>query len=476
MVFPSWLSPLSTLTAGILCLLLLISGCSGDQSLLEEIKERKELRVVTRNNPTTYYEGSFGPQGIEYELAHRFAARIGVKLKIIVEDNLEKMFQMVQNDEADLIAAGLTITKQRKSFLRFGPGYQKVTQQLVFRTRTDTARPRKIPDIIGGDIDVVASSSHVETLKELQKKYPNLSWNENAEMDSDELLQLVWSQFIDYTIADSTEIKLGQRFMPELAVAFDVSEPQEIGWAFKQGVDDSVVNAVIRFFNSIKTDGTLKQLINKYYGHVRKFNYVGTQTYMRDIAKVLPDYRGAFREAAEKYNLDWRLLAAIGYQESHWNPKAVSPTGVRGIMMLTQDTARFVKIKDRKDALQSIQGGAKYYRYILDKIPERIAEPDRSWLALAAYNVGYGHLEDARILTEKRGKDPDKWVDVRESLPLLSKRKWYKKTKHGYARGNEPVGYVANIRNYYELLVWRDESGGTTYTEQIPINTLSPAL
>jgi membrane-bound lytic murein transglycosylase F len=145
-------------------------------------------------------------------------------------------------------------------------------------------------------------------------------------------------------------------------------------------------------------------------------------------------------------------------------------------MMLTQDTARFVKIKDREDPLQSIYGGAKYYRYILGKIPERITNPDRTWFALAAYNVGYGHLEDARIITSQRGKDPDKWVDVRESLPLLSKKKWHSKTKYGYARGHEPVGYVANIRNYYELLVWKDESGDTSYTEQIPVINFSPAL
>ena len=146
-------------------------------------------------------------------------------------------------------------------------------------------------------------------------------------------------------------------------------------------------------------------------------------------------------------------------------------------MMLTTDTARFVGIDDRKNALESIEGGAKYLRYVIDKMPGHLKNPDRTWMALAAYNVGYGHLEDARKITQQRGGDPDKWVDVKENLPLLSQKKWYSKTKHGYARGNEPVSYVSNIRNYFELLVWHDEA----QTEQkkdkvIPIQINSPAL
>jgi len=130
---------------------------------------------------------------------------------------------------------------------------------------------------------------------------------------------------------------------------------------------------------------------------------------------------------------------------------------VRGLMMLTQNTARHVGIKNRLDPEQSILGGARYFKQVLKKIPERIPQPDRTWLALAAYNVGFGHLEDARKITEINDGDPDKWIDVKKNLPLLSRKKWYKKTRHGYARGYEPVKYVENIRKYYELLVWMDK-------------------
>jgi membrane-bound lytic murein transglycosylase F len=151
--------------------------------------------------------------------------------------------------------------------------------------------------------------------------------------------------------------------------------------------------------------------------------------------------------------MDWRLLAAIGYQESYWNPQAVSPTGVRGLMMLTQPTAKHLGVSNRVDPGQSIDGGSHYIRTLIDKMPSPIKEPDRTWMALAAYNVGINHLEDARMITRRRGRDPNRWKDVKESLPLLSRRTWFKKTKHGYARGIEPVRFVTRIRAYYDVLV-----------------------
>jgi membrane-bound lytic murein transglycosylase F len=461
----------------LLILLFTLSGCSPDMTLVDRIKDDGTLIVVTRNSATTYYEGTFGPTGLEYDLANLFAEHLGVKLKLVVEENYSRMFALLNEGKVDIAAAGLTITDSRKKQLQFGSPYTEVTQQVVYRIRSNSKRPRKIRDLFGKDIEVTANSSHAETLAKLQKNHPDLYWEENEELDSDELLQLVWSQFIDYTIANSTEIKLKQRLYPELATAFNISKPEPVAWAMRKDIDDSLYNETVKFFGEIKQNGTLKELINKYYGHVRKFNYVGTQAYLRDIAKKLPKYIDIFKLSAHAQHLDWRLLAAVGYQESHWNPEAVSPTGVRGIMMLTKDTAKFVGIQNRRDTTQSIEGGAKYLRYMIDKMPNHIHEPDRTWMALASYNVGYGHLEDARIITERRGNNPDKWVDVKESLPLLSKKKWYKTVKHGYARGKEPVGYVSNIRNYYELLLWHDELG--SYQEEQPpppISISSPSL
>ena len=460
----------------LLAIIFVLASCSSDMTLLEQVKDKGKLTVVTKNSATTYYQGPFGDTGLEYDLMKKFADRLGVKLEIIIEENYGNMFKLLETGKADIAAANLSVTESRKKFLQFGPRYQDIVPQVVYRMRNNSKRPRKIKDIVNADIEVAADSAHAELLTRLKKEYPELSWQENTEVDTDELLELVWSQFIDYTIADSTEIKLKQRFFPELGVAFSIGKPRPVAWALAKSIDDTLYNEVVGFFDKIKDNGVLKQLINKYYGHVRSISYVGTQAFLRDVANKLPKYIGIFKLSAHANNLDWRLLAAIGYQESHWNPDAVSPTGVKGIMMLTQNTAKYVGILDRKDTIESIEGGAKYLRYMIDKMPSQIREPDRTWMALAAYNVGYGHLEDARKITQRRGGNPDKWGDVKENLPLLSKKKWYSTTKHGYARGNEPVKYVSNIRNYYELLLWNTEGNSQKKKTPKPIIINSPTL
>jgi len=159
---------------------------------------------------------------------------------------------------------------------------------------------------------------------------------------------------------------------------------------------------------------------------------------------------------AAEYQMDWHLLAAVAYQESYWNPLATSPTGVRGMMMLTLPTAREMGVDDRLDAAQSLRGGARYLKNIKRRLPGDIHEPDRTWLALAAYNIGMGHLEDARVITERQGGDPHLWRDVIKALPLLQKSKHFQNTRYGYARGLEAATYVQNIRHYYSILEWQD--------------------
>jgi len=316
---------------------------------------------------------------------------------------------------------------------------------------------------------VVANSSHEERLEYLRDIVKDLNWKASTELESEELLQMVSDNIIEYTIADSNELSLNQRFLINLRVAFDISEPQRLAWAMPKTNDKSLLREVQKFFKKIEENGELTHLIERNYGHVEDFDYVGTKIFMRHIETRLPAYQKFFEEAAEEYGLDWRLVAAMGYQESHWDPDAVSPTGVRGIMMLTLKTAKDMQIKNRMDPESSIIGGTRYFRKTLDRIDENIGEPDNVWMAMAAYNVGYYHVQDARILTRKQKKDPNRWIDVKESLPLLAKRKWYKQTRYGYARGWEPVRYVENIRSYYDILKWvedGDEDEATTVPEE----------
>lgn len=441
-----------SLVISLMCLVL--CACNRPDTLLEQIKDADELIVVTRNASTTYYEGPHGPTGLEYDLALLFAKRLGVRLRMVVPDNFTDILTMVEHGEAHIGAAGLTITEERLKKLRFGPAYQRIMPQLVYRVGTPT--PRNLDDLIG-TLEVIAGSSHEERLRRLQPEYPDLDWRSNDTQDSEHLLHLVWEQLVDYTIADSNDVAIHQRFYPELRVAFDINDIEELAWAFQRSEDESLLREAEKFFNELRNSGKLDQLLERHYGHVQDFDYVGTRRYMAHIEQRLPDYIHLFERASSETSLDWRLLAAVGYQESHWNPDARSPTGVRGIMMLTRNTMQFLGLEDRLDPEQSILGGARYIRLLKDKLPQRISEPDRTWLALAAYNVGYGHLEDARILTKKNKGDPDKWIDVKDNLPLLAQKKWYKQTKYGYARGREPVRYVENIRSYYDILVWQSE-------------------
>lgn len=454
---------------------LLLTTCTARPPLLEQVLITGELRVITRNAPTTYYFGADGATGLEYELAQMFADRLGVDLRLSVADTVSAVFPPLLAGDVHIAAAGLTDTAERRDRLRFGPAYQEVVQQVVYRY--GTGRPRNPEDLVGGRIEIVAGSSHAEQLSMLQEEYPDLAWTENEDAESEELLYRVSEGTIDYTVADSTEIQLSQRYYPEIRPAFDLSDPEPLAWALPPGSDDTLLREVHRFFDAIRDNGTLEQVIDRYYAQTDRFDYVGTRVFLRHTRIRLPQHERAFREAAAEVGVDWRLLAAIGYQESHWNPRAVSPTGVRGIMMLTQNTAAFVGIDDRVDARESIFGGARYFASVKNRLPSRIQDPDRTWLALAAYNIGLGHLEDARRLAQRFGGDPDRWEDVREHLPKLAQRRFYETTRFGYARGREPVIYVGNIRSYYDVLVWlySDEAVTATVIDaDIPAPALDP--
>lgn len=431
-------------------------------SLLDQIKADGQLVVVTRNSPTTYYEETDGPAGLEYEMVKMFADELNVDLTLLVPESLNDLLNKISDGAAHVAAAGLTITKGRKELYRFGPPYQEITEQLVYNSANK--RPRNLSQLDNGTLEVVSNSSHEERLVYLQGVVKNLSWKSNETLGSEELLQMVSDNIIEYTIADSNEFALNQRFFINLRTAFDISEPQLLAWAMPKSDDNSLYLEVQKFFKKIKSNGELNRMIERAYGHIEDFDYVGTKIFMRHIETRLPKYLKFFEDAAIKHDVDWRLIAAMGYQESHWDADAISPTGVRGIMMLTLKTAKELKVANRRNPKSSIFGGAKYFKKTLDRMNKNIPQPDRTWMAMAAYNVGYSHLQDARKIAKKLNKNPNLWIDVKQTLPLLAKEKWYKHTRYGYARGWEPVGYVENIRSYYDILKWIDVNNNQEVT------------
>jgi membrane-bound lytic murein transglycosylase F len=430
---------------------LMLATCSQPPSLLQQILEQGELRVVTRNSPDAYYLGSQGPEGPAYDLASRFAEHLGVPLRLYTVRTREAAIEEVAAGRAHLAAAGLSTGVALPGAAQFGPGYQRVREHLVYRRRT--ARPANIVQAARGQIEVAAGSAHQRTLEDLRFKYPDLAWIERADTDTEEILADVSQGTVQYTLATSTEFALNRSVHPELAIALDLSPERALAWVVStSGHDSSLLDRVNAFFVLARREGMIAALLERYYGEDDRFDYLLSRNFMEHLESRLPQYMGWFREAAEKHGLDWRLLAAMGYQESKWDPAAVSFGGARGLMQITEDTATRVRVGDRHDPKASIFGGAKYMALLLRTIPRRIPEPDRTWFAVAAYNVGIGHLEDARILAQSQGRNPDKWEEVRKFLPLLSQERWYTQTKRGYARGWEPVRYVENVQAYLNIL------------------------
>lgn len=437
----------------------LLGTCQRVPTLLEQIRDLGELRVVTRNSPTAYFLGASGPEGPEYELANRFAAKLGVALYIYTVPRLTQIKDEITSGRAHLAAAGLSVSNDWQDTIAYGPTYQQIRQHLVYRM--GQAKPRDMAAVNGSHLEVIAGSRHAELLEQLRNTMPDLVWVENRRDESLDLAARVANGDIDYTITDSTEFAVARALYPDIRIAFDLPDEQPVAWALRR--DDASLAAEVRsFFAEETASGALAELVDRYFGQNDRFEYVGARDFIAHVGQRLPRYRDWFKEAAASIGEDWRLLAAIGYQESQWNANAISPTGVRGIMMLTEDTARAVGITDRADPRQSILGGARYFISMRDMIPERIGEPDRTWLALAAYNVGYGHLEDARILTQMRHHNPDSWQDVRAHLPLLAQEKWYVQVKRGYARGWEPVRFVDQVRGYLAVLEWYGDDDRAT--------------
>ncbi len=435
-------------------LALLLAACGPAQKPLPTVQQSRELVVVTYNNPGTYYvNGNNDFAGLEYDLVRLFAKELGpdIKVKFLVVGGVEEVIPTLLKGRAHIAAAGLGMTRLRSHLVRFGPSYQEIQPQVVVN-REKQEKPKKVSQLAGLSLEVPAASSSAETLAEIATQLPTLKWREIRKAGADELLDKVAEGSLDATIADSHLVSIVQNYYPNLEVAFDFGLKKKLAWAFPKTGEEWVYQKANQFFSRIQQDGTLRNLLDRYYGHSERLNAMDVTNFLVRSRTVLPQYLRLFRLAQETTGVDWRLLAAVSYQESHWDTFNTSPTNVRGLMMLTENTADKLGVTDRLDPKQSIPAGARYILMLKDEIPERIPEPDRTWLALAAYNIGFAHLEDARILAKRMKLNPDSWADLKKTLPLLNKEEHYSTLKYGFARGGAPVVFVESVRTYYKIL------------------------
>ncbi|TAN71465.1 MAG: membrane-bound lytic murein transglycosylase MltF [Gallionella sp.] len=384
----------------------------------------------------------------ERELAQLFAAQLHATLEAVPMPQ-DEVGAALRKHEAHLAAASLR-SEAGIAALRFGPVYQNVRELVV--CRRNGKPPKKLADLAGMKLAAAAGSAQEVALREAQKKLPSLQWQARNGSTAQNLLAEVAGGALDCAAANELQLADARNYHPGLAAALDIAPPSKLAWGFPGDADPGLLKQTQIFFARIRQDGTLRRLLDRYYGHSERLDTVDAATFISRSGTVLPHYRHLFEEAAALTGEDWRLLAALAYQESQWDPLATSSTNVRGMMMLTEDTADRMKVSNRLDARESILAGARYLALLKEQMPDRIPEPDRTWLALAAYNQGYGHLEDARILSSRAGLNPDSWADVKKWMPLLNQPGHYETLKHGYARGGEAVILVESIRSYHDML------------------------
>ena len=415
---------------------------------------REELVIIVAQG------GNSVDAEFELQLVNLFAKQLRVKTKLLPLPP-DKITPALMTGSAHIAAAGLR--GNEGGGLRFAPSYQTVSEQVVCNGKP----PRHKEWLVNKTIAVAAGSAQEAALREAQQKLPALHWIARHQQTAADLLADVATGKLECTIANEEQLALARNFHPNLDAAFDIAEPSKLAWAFAPDGDEALFAEAQKFFALIKHDGTLRRLLDRYYGHNERLEPMDAVAFVTGTRTVLPHFRHLFEEAGRLTGIDWQLLAAIGYHESHWNPLATSPTNVRGLMMLTEETADRMNVTDRLDPRQSILAGARYLQLLKEQLPLRIAEEERTWLALAAYNQGLGHLEDARVLAARSGLNPDTWADVRKMMPLLAQPGYFEQTKHGRARGGEAVILVETVRLHYDMLKHLD-------THEVPYLPATP--
>ncbi len=423
------------------------------KSLLDEIKKSKNLNVVLLNAPSTYYIGNEEPQGFEYDLLKSYADSLGVDLNITTAHTVKEALTLSKTPGVHITSASLSKTPLREKRFNFGPSYFEVQEQVICNRSMlySSTFPRDVEDLEGLRIEVGDDTSYSETLKALQADGFDINATFTAEYSTEELLDMVSKHEIDCTVADSNIYSINLRYYPEIALAFSVSPREQLAWVLPENSDKLEAN-MYQWLNDFNQKGKMSQLKDHYYSYVLFFDYYNTKMFYKRIETRLPKYQRFFEEAATRFGIPWTLLASISYQESHWNPNAKSFTGVRGLMMLTKTTAKMLGVKDRLDPEQSIIGGTRHIKQMIKFVPNEIEGEDRLKFALAAYNIGLGHIKDAQTLAKKIGLNQNVWSDLKKVLPLLSQKKYYKGLQYGYARGEEPVRYVDSIYDYRDIL------------------------
>lgn len=415
-------------------------------SRVDSPEQSDELVVAVRSAPAYYQVDGDKPSGFDHDLAELFARELGLKLRFVLARDPADLQALVLNRKAHLATS--MAARDNLPGLRFTAPLRSPRQLLV--EHADDPPIENNADLAGLNIEALAGSPQAELLQKMNRTNPPFILHLRSGSNEFEMFEQINSRRSEMAASDEDHFSIAQNFYPDIKVAYYLPDSVHYAWAFPDG--SSQFNQAQAFIERIRRDGTLARIIDRYFGHLDRVSDADIASFLYRIRALLPRYRADFIAAQNVTGIDWRLLAALAYQESHWDPHATSPTGVRGMMMLTGETADRLRVTNRLDPRQSIRAGGRYLADLIEQLPPDIKKPDRHWLAMAAYNLGMGHMNGARAIAKGLKRDPASWYEMKRVLPLLAREKYYNRLKSGRGRGGEAVIMVENIRTYYDIL------------------------
>lgn len=432
------------------CILFTIAGCgfSHPPTTLDGIISKGEITVITRNTPHCYYLYCGYPIGFQYDLAKAFADFLGVKLKVKIVKNNTELIPALKTGKGAFIAACVPLSQERQKEVSFSNGYMEIRQHII--VRRDNQSIHWVEDLAGKAVHVRRGTSYQKQLEKLKQEGLNLTIILHDDLPTEELIRRVVDREIEVTIANNNTAMLNRLYYPEAFIAGPITNKESIAWAVNPG-SEKLLEVMNSFFKAIKADGTFSEIYDRYYTEAVAFDYDGLSHYHEAIRTKLPAYSPIIKNAANKFGIDWVLIAAQMYQESKFNPHARSHAGAYGLMQLILPTAKALGVKNILNPKENINAGVKHLKN-LNEFFKKADGSDRLFISLAAYNVGKGHILDAQDIARKKGLDPYKWSSLAKTLPLLSQEKYYSKSRYGYCRGSEPVNYIKQIIVYYDIL------------------------
>ncbi len=427
-----------------------------------DYREREKIVAITDYNSTNYFVYRGQLMGYQYELLQELADHLGKRLEVIVDNNLNQKFDRLLKGDVDLIAANITITAERKKIADFTVPHGQTRQVLVqrkpenwnqLRTRdVENLLIRNQLDLAGKVIHVQKHSAYAERIENLAEEIGDTIFIETMNKETEELIDMVSSGEIDYTICDENLAKLNESYYENLDIKTPISFPQHFAWAVTKG-NDQLLNDVNKWFDNYKTTRRYQAIYNKYYNNTYTLKYRQSDFLAHEGGKV-SYFDDQIKKYSQKLGWDWRLLASLIYQESRFNPKVKSWAGAFGLMQLMPQTAARFGVDTTSSPEENIRAGVGFLQWLDRQFTSKnMSEEEKIKFMLASYNAGYGHVEDAMKLAEKNGKDPYKWEDNVDYYVLnKSNPRYYQDpvVRYGYCRGKEAYNYVYDILSRYE--------------------------